>query len=188
MNDIKKTRGRPKKETGQLDSNIILNCAKKLLLEDSKIPSIRKIALVLNIDPMSIYYYYPNKNNLLESITISLMKEIYKPKDITSWEKELKLLCKSYLTLLKNHPGLLEIMLGMDSYGPSNIFLERLRTILIPLALDEKSFNSALYLLVDYLHGVAFAMQCNSTNNKLSINHIEEPLGFYILAIKESSN
>jgi hypothetical protein len=73
-------------------------------------------------------------------------------------------------------------MLGMDSKGPANVFIGRLQIILTVLDLDEKRFNSALCLLSDYLHGVAFAMQYN--NNQLTINQINEPLKLYIRAIE----
>jgi len=181
MND--KKRGRPKKDNNQLSSDIILESAKKLLLVEKKIPSIRKVALELNIDPMSIYYYFPNKNNLLEAITISLMQEIYEPNNSNNWKSELVLLSKSYLTLLSNYPGLLEIMLKMESFGPSSEFTKRLETILLPLQLDKEKFDSALCLLIDYLHGVALAIQCDS-KNQLSINQIENPLNLLIKSIQ----
>ena len=178
-----KKRGRPKKDNNQLSSDLILESAKKLLLVEKKIPSIRKIALELHIDPMSIYYYFPSKNNLLESITISLMQEIYEPNTSNNWQKELELLSKSYLTLLSKYPGLLEIMLKMESSGPSNEFTNRLETIVLPLKLDEEKFDSILCLLVDYLHGVALAIQCNS-KNKLSVKQIENPLNLLIKSIE----
>ncbi len=178
-----KKRGRPKKETIKLSSNIILDCAKEIFLEENKIPSIRKIATKLNIDPMSIYYYFPNKNALLESITVSLMEEIYEPTKNNTWKKELELLCKSYLNLLANYPGLLKTMLSMDSKSPANVFIEKLQIILSTLNLDEKNFSTALSLLADYLHGVAFAMESN-TDNQLTINEIDKPLKLYINAIE----
>ena len=178
-----KKRGRPKKDNNQLSSDLILESAKKLLLVEKKIPSIRKIALELHIDPMSIYYYFPSKNNLLESITISLMQEIYEPNTSNNWQKELELLSKSYLTLLSKYPGLLETMLKMESLGPSNEFTNRLETIVLPLKLDEEKFDSILCLLVDYLHGVALAIQCNS-KNKLSVKQIENPLNLLIKSIE----
>ncbi len=179
----KKKRGRPQKENLQLNSTLILECAKKLLLEENKIPSIRKIALKLNIDPMSIYYYFPNKNSLLEEITSSLMKNIYKPKNSNDWKNELKLLSKSYLNLLSDYPGLLEIMLQMESSEPANEFINRLRIVLSNLELNDEHFNSALCLLADYLHGVALAIQCDS-KNKLSINQIDRPLLLFVKAIE----
>jgi AcrR family transcriptional regulator len=178
-----KKRGRPKKNNNQLSSHIILESAKKLLLVEKKIPSIRKVALELNIDPMSIYYYFPNKNNLLEAITISLMQEIYEPNNSNNWKKELVLLSKSYLTLLSNYPGLLEIMLKMESFGPSSEFIKRLEIILLPLQLDKEKFDSVLCLLIDYLHGVALAIQCDS-KNELLISQIENPLSLLIKSIE----
>ena len=182
-----KKRGRPKKDNTQLNSTVILKSAKQLLLAENKIPSIRKIALELNIDPMSIYHYYPNKNSLLESITVSLMQEIYEPKKSDDWKKELELLCKSYLSLLSNYSGLLEIMLKMKSSGPAVEFTSRLQIVLSVLELNKIHFNSSLCLLVDYLHGVAFAIQCND-DKQLTNNEIDEPLKLIICVIESCKN
>lgn len=180
----KKSRGRPKKEDIQLNSCVILNCAKKLLLNENKIPSIRKIALELNIDPMSIYYYFPNKNSLLESITVSLIQEIYEPKNTNNWKIELELLSKSYLNLLINYPGLLEIMLSMDSDGPAREFSNRLKSVLFPLKLNDEHFSASMFLLIDYLHGVAFTIQCNPYSRLTILNQIDNPLRLIIKAIE----
>lgn len=180
---MKKSRGRPKKENNQLNSEIILACAKKLFVEEKKVPSIRQISSTLEVDAMSIYYYFPNKNSLLEAVAISLIKEIFIPKKSNLWQKNLELLCKSYLKLLQNYPGLLEIMLAMDSSGPANIFTKFLEEILKPLNLNNENFYSALSLLADYLHGFALAMQCNK-NSTLDIEEINKPLKLYIKAIE----
>jgi len=188
MKDTKKTRGRPKKQTSTLNAELILKSAKTLLQKEKKLPSIRKIAQELEIDPMSIYYYFPNKNSLLEAITISLMTNIYEPrKDKCLWKKELELLCQSYLKLLDDYPELLEVMLKMESVGPANVFIKYLESILNPLSLNEKDFYSALCLLADYLHGFAFSMQCDS-KNILKVEDSSEPLKLYMNAIENLSS
>lgn len=178
-----KKRGRPKGSKNKLTPSNILNRVKKLMRSEGKIPSIRKLAGVLNVDAMAIYYYFPSKGVLLEAVTISLIKDIYEPIGKDHWCNELKLLCKSYLNLLKEHPGLLETLLRMKSEGPSEVFIQRFQFALKPLNLDEDILKNAMDLLVDYLHGFALAMNCSPENEQLDIELSDGPLNFYIKAI-----
>lgn len=181
VNNIKK--GRPKGAKNKLTSSVILNRVKKLMRSEGKIPSIRKLAATLHVDAMAIYYYYPSKNKLLEAVTVSLIKDIHKPLGTDDWQNELKFLCKSYLSLLKEYPGLLEIVLKMDSVGPATIFIERFHIVLAPLNIDESVLKNALALLADYLHGFALAMNCNPEDENLNIDSANGSLDFYIKAI-----
>ncbi len=178
-----KKRGRPKGLKNKLTSSGILNRVKKLMRSEGKVPSIRKLAAALNVDAMAIYYYFSNKSELLEAVTTSLIKEIYEPMGNESWQNALILLCKSYLKLLKEHPGLLETLLTMESEGPSEIFIQRFYIALKPLNLDVTVLKNALDLVVDYLHGFALAMNCNPEDEHLNIDSIDGPLDFYIKAI-----
>ncbi len=156
-----KKRGRPSGKVTQLTAHRIVLTAKELLENDGKVPSIRKLASRLEVDPMAIYHYFINKAALLEAITASLMEEIVFPHGEEEWTVEVKALCRSYLNLLARHPGLLETMLSMPCGGPAKLFSERLGAALVPLKLNEEAFIQILDLLADYLHGVALAMQCN---------------------------
>jgi hypothetical protein len=182
-----KKRGRPKGSKNKLTPPAILNRVKKLMRSEGKIPSIRKLAAALNVDPMAIYYYFSNKNELLEAVTVSLIKEIYLPLGTDNWQEELKSLCKSYLKLLMDYPGLLEIMLTMDSEGPANIFIQRFHIALVPLKIDKTILKNALDLLADYLHGFALAMNCNPEDKSLNIDSADGPLNLYIKAISSES-
>ena len=74
----------------------------------------------------------------------------------------------------------------MDSAGPALKFIERFKAVLAPLKLNEVNETNALNLLVDYLHGYAFALNCNA-NSSLSIEMLEGPLELYCLAIERKS-
>lgn len=155
-----KKRGRPVKKQSQLCDESILETAKCLMKRDGKIPSVRSLATQLNVDPMAIYYYFKNKNALLEAITTSLVAEIYQPQKSSNWQGELKRLCVSYIELLRRYNGLLQIMLSMTSHGPAQVFTERYQTIIAPLSLHKKVEKDGLDLLADYLHGFAFSTSC----------------------------
>ena len=177
-----KKRGRPVHARDRLNAESIVLCARILLLEDGKVPSIRRVAGELNVDPMAIYHYFANKAALLEAVTVSLVEEIYQPAGNDDWQAELQQLCKSYLGLLKDHGGLLETMLSMSAAGPAQVFTERFYTALSPLQLSESELKDALDLLVDYLHGFALSMTCDSSQT-LDIDYLQRPLAFYMKSL-----
>lgn len=179
-----KKRGRPRGSGNQLSSEAIMEIAKDLMKQEGKIPSIRKLASNLNVDAMAIYYYFENKAKLLEAITTSIVADIYQPNASDHWKTELQALCGSYLKLLVDYPGLLETLLTMKSEGPAEVFTERFMTVIKPLGLSEESSNNALHLLVDYLHGFALAMSCNSNRDELDIGWMEGSINLYCKALE----
>ena len=153
-------RGRPTKGQPALNANSILVCAKSLLKEQGKPPSIRKLAEALGVDAMAIYHYYDNKNALLEAIATSLMDDICVDEDSGSWQQNIRALSYRYLKLLEENSGLLDIFFAMETEGPAEIFTRYFQEILQTLNLPEQVVKDALDLLADYLHGFAFAMSC----------------------------
>ncbi|WP_026958827.1 TetR/AcrR family transcriptional regulator [Aliagarivorans taiwanensis] len=190
MNVNVKKRGRPSREGTALKPEKIIDTAKQLMVEQGKIPSIRQLATALQVDAMAIYHYFKSKAVLLEAVTTSLISDIYQPvvsvengaEVATEWQTELRQLCLSYLNLLEQYPGLLETLLSMESEGPAEVFAQRFSIIVEPLELDPQVVESALALLVDYLHGFALAMNCNRDRDALNSQMIEGPLGLYCKA------
>lgn len=180
-----KKRGRPGADKLQLTAEVITVRAKELLLEDGKIPSIRKIAGTLDVDAMAIYHYFANKQALLAAVTVSLVREIYQPVDNGDWQEELQRLCLSYVQLLKAYPGLLETLLTMSEEGPAEVFAQRFRLALMPLQLSDTDIKNALDLLADYLHGFALALNCNP-DGTLEADMMEGPIQLYMKALAAS--
>ncbi|MGF1739471.1 TetR/AcrR family transcriptional regulator [Vibrio profundum] len=171
-----KKRGRPVGNRSQLSAESILESTKCLMKNDGKVPSIRSLAMQLNVDPMAIYHYFKNKNALLEAITTSLMSEIYMPQESEDWQGELKCLCISYIELLREYNGLLETMLSMKSHGPAQVFAARYKTIVAPITLHEKVEKDGLDLLTDYLHGFAFSISCCHDMSLIKNEMMDGPL------------
>lgn len=176
-------RGRPKVGDRQLSAEGILSVAKVMMREDGKIPSIRALAKQLGADAMAIYYYFKNKNELLEAITVSLMQDIVEPSEQLDWKENIYRLSVSYLKILNDHPGLLETLLTMKSLGPVEVFSQRFEASIEPLNLSESQINTARDLLVDYLHGYALALNCNPDRTELTAEMIEKPMELYYLAL-----
>ncbi len=171
-----KKRGRPAGKQSQLNAENILETAKCLMKMNGKVPSVRLLATELNVDPMAIYYYFKNKNALLEALTTSLVTDIYQPQKNSEWQAELKRLCVSYIQLLREYSGLLQTMLSMTSHGPAHVFTERYQVIVAPLALNKKVEKDGLDLLADYLHGFAFSTSCCSDASLIKLEMMDGPI------------
>ncbi|MBM7341764.1 TetR/AcrR family transcriptional regulator [Pantoea coffeiphila] len=181
-----KKRGRPVGKLTQLTADGILETAKCLMKENGKIPSIRALATRLNVDPMAIYHYFENKNSLLEALTTSLVVGIYLPQARSDWQNELKHLCESYIEILREYSGLLETMLSMTSHGPAQIFTERYKIIVSPLALPKQTEKDGLDLLADYLHGFALSISCNPDESRIKTEMMNGPLALICHALESS--
>lgn len=184
---VKKKRGRPKSGAVHLDRDAILGCSKQLLRETGKVPSIRRIAGQLGVDPMAIYHYFDNKAALFEAVAVSLMEGVCAPIDDGDWRGELKGLCCSYLLLHEQYAGLLEVMLSMEGGGPADVFGRRFRRILVPLGLSEGILSDAVDLIVDYLHGFALAMYCNRERGELDIKAADRPLALLVRSLEREA-
>ncbi|WP_117233004.1 TetR/AcrR family transcriptional regulator [Vibrio maerlii] len=186
-----KKRGRPTADKPALSMEKILEQAKMLMQREGKIPSIRRLASSLEVDAMAIYYYFTNKAELLESITVSLVEDIYEPYtqiQRSSWRLELQRLCESYLGLLQQYPGLLETLLSMESLGPAQIFTQRFEQVISPLALSQQDKDNAISLLADYLHGYALALNCQKAGATLTLEHLKGPLELYCTGLEVKSD
>lgn len=189
MSVKQKKRGRPGRDSDRLNRETIVSAAKQWLLQENKKLSIRALANHLEVDPMAIYHYFANKAALLESITVSIMRDVYMPGSGDNWKKEVTQLCGSYLTLLRDHPGLLETLLSMGETveAPANVFRERFYLAIAPLGLRDEHKKAALDLLVDYLHGFALALQCTANKSNLELSAMEESLALYLRALQREA-
>lgn len=177
-----KKRGRPDKYQDSLSKEVIITAAKCLMENNKSIPSVRALARDLNVDTMAIYYYFKNKDQLLEAITTSLIIDLYHPGADKNWQDELRLLCKSYLSTLAKYDGLLTTLLSMQSESPAMVFVGRFKQITKILALDAETETPFLNLLVDYIHGFSLAMSCDSSST-LTIDDIDPQMTLIFKAV-----
>lgn len=177
-----KKRGRPSRGGNKLTREAIVTGAREWMLRENRKLSIRALASHLEVDPMAIYHYFANKTSLLEAITVSIMQGIYMPDRNEDWQIELKQLCRSYLTLLRDHPGLLETLLSMGEAveGPASVFRDRFEMTLSALDIEKSRKVAALELIVDYLHGFALAIHCAADKSALDISAMEGPMELYL--------
>jgi len=178
-----KKRGRPFNKERHLNEELIIYMAKALMREQGGIPSIRGLARALNVDAMAIYHYFDNKNSLLNAILTSLMDSLYFPQKQLYWQQSLLLLSESYLNLLKNYSGLLETLIAMPSDCPMTVFTEHFNKIVAPLNLPPEQQNSALLLLLNFLHGQALSSHLESSQEQRE-KSLHEVLTLYYKVIE----
>ncbi|MEJ6472717.1 helix-turn-helix domain-containing protein [Pseudoalteromonas piscicida] len=184
MSVKEKRRGRPLADSETLSQVRIITTAKLLMKESKKVPSIRALASNLDVDAMAIYHYFKNKQALLEALTCSLVDEIYEPSCDEPWQIELQKLSVSYLQLLDDYPGLLTVLLSIDSVGPAQVFQTRFEEVTQTLKLQGQAQQDAICLLVDYLHGVALAMECNPDREALNVSMTSGAIALICKAIE----
>ncbi|MEM6530496.1 MAG: TetR/AcrR family transcriptional regulator [Chloroflexota bacterium] len=186
MNVNDRKRGRPPEGSERLSAETIVAAAKDQMLQQGQKLSMRGLARQLNVDTMAIYYYFENKNTLLGAVAVNIMEDIYMPDGSGQWEDELEKLSVSYVSLLRDHPGLLETLLSMAGAGMGHVAVFRARfTVAVSnLDMDEETQEAALDLLVDYLHGFALAIHASTDANQVSISQMAGPFQLYIRALR----
>ncbi|MCW8346918.1 TetR/AcrR family transcriptional regulator [Vibrio sp. ZSDZ65] len=178
-----KKRGRPSKSGSGLSQKMIVDAAKALMQQQGSVPSIRKLAAELGVDAMAIYYYFSNKEELLEAVAISLVEGIYQPAGLAPWQEELTELGWSYLTLLSDYPGLLETLLKMRSNGPAEVFTTRFEQVISDIGLVDETQRHAVNLFADYLHGFAFSMQFTTIEHEEKKAIYDGSISLYLHAL-----
>lgn len=139
--------------------------------------SMRGIARTLQVDPMALYHYYANKEELLAAVAAVLVDTIYQPPAQGNWRRELRALAISYLETLMKYPGLLETVVGLggQAKGPAEVFRARFAAASASLALSSAQQENAISTLVDYIHGFALAAGHDS-KGALRAGNAEGPL------------
>lgn len=154
--------------------------------EARKVPSIRQLATALDVDPMAIYHYFLNKREMLAAVAASILETIYQPKHGTSWKRELSKLAVSYVEVLREYPGLLETMLSTPTVAPVQVFSDRFDTAISSLNIDDRTRTDTLNLMVDYLHGFAFAANClGEQTHLLKTKDVAKPMRLLFLALEQ---
>lgn len=94
------------KKRGKLSPRGVVKRALAMLDEAGEVGfSMRKLASALNVDPMAIYYHFPNKSELLHAVMQEMMARCEIPELNGVWQKDIEDLCNSLRRLAKAHPG-----------------------------------------------------------------------------------
>lgn len=96
--------------------------------------TIRKLATVLGVTPMALYWHFRSKDELLDGLAERVWAEIDVNVDgAAEWPEQLRSLLESLLRVLRAHPAAAQLLLQSEKQSPSalratEVTLELLRT------------------------------------------------------------
>lgn len=137
----------------QISRNKILEAALTLLDSEGEAFSMRRLGKALNVDAKAIYYYYPNKDSLLNATLKHALQELQRS-DVTSptWQGELTALAHAYANLAAAHPNIVPLMLRLDGTMPAAFdLMEPVVAILARTSLPERYILHVVELFVSFL-------------------------------------
>ena len=85
--------------------------------------SMRKLADELGVAAMSLYYYVPNKERLLDGMVDIVFSEIEPPSTDDDWKTAMRKRAISTREVLGRHPWAVGEMEGRTDHGPANLRL-----------------------------------------------------------------
>lgn len=113
--------------------------------------SLRRLAEILRVTPMSLYWHVRDKAELLELVGQAVMAEIEIPPARGDWREQLRDVHRSMMTGFLRHPNTAEVLIGRARYGAGGLALfERILSILLGAGFSpETAFDAyqSLYLL-----------------------------------------
>ena len=85
--------------------------------------TMRKLADELGAGAMSLYYYVPNKDQLLDGMVDIVFGEIELPSMDVDWKAAMRTRALSTREALRRHPWAVGLMEGRTTHGPANLRL-----------------------------------------------------------------
>lgn len=119
--------------------------------------SMRRLAATLEVDPMALYYYIPNKEALLRGVYDLVLEELALKQDKTKpWQARLKTLAHNVRTLALRHPKLFPHLMISETVTEQEFeILEELYGLLDSAGLSPDSIAHASCALFTFITGFA---------------------------------
>ena len=83
--------------------------------------TIRKLATALNVKPMTIYHYVPNKGSIIDGMVDEVFNEIDLPPVNTDWKIAIRKRSTSARAVLGKHPWAVPLMESRRTPGPATL-------------------------------------------------------------------
>jgi AcrR family transcriptional regulator len=82
--------------------------------------TIRRLATVLGVTPMALYWHFRNKEELIAGVADRIWSEVRSDVDPdANWTNQLRSLLESLISVLRAHPSASQLLLGADKLGPA---------------------------------------------------------------------
>ncbi len=82
--------------------------------------SIRKVAAVIGVDPMTVLHHFGSKDELLRAIADHGLRSVEMPAATQDWRGDLKAVGKAYRTLAHHHPRVFPLHFRYNATGPAD--------------------------------------------------------------------
>ena len=114
--------------------------------------SLRKLAARLDVDPMTVYWYVKDKDDLLDGVVALVFQDVGRP-DSGSWWERVAATVREHRRVLREHPAVLDVLLArpvraVDAWSAG----EQVLTALEP-RLGTQEAARWLRLLAAYVNG-----------------------------------
>lgn len=148
--------------SSRLRPDLIVDAASTLLEAEGKL-TMRTLAQRLQVDPMAVYHYFPNKEALVQAVAsrrygrLDAVAAGFSPEE--DWQARTAALATAYLELACSAPVLVRTLASgaADSGAPARHFAEAFARATEGLELKDGRFDNAMHALVDFIHGYALA-------------------------------
>lgn len=152
----------PERSRQRLEPTRILVAAAKLVESSGADFSMRELARALDVDPMAVYHYFPNKTALLQALAdhhFSKLGGLEMPKRTKTPRARLRFISQAYVELAAAAP-MLTVVMARDPgvrAGVAGHFAGLFTTAVEGLGLSDAQAAIACAVLADYLNGFAMA-------------------------------
>ena len=83
--------------------------------------TIRKLAVALDVKPMTIYHHVPSKDDIIDGMVETVFAEIDVPPPDLDWKSAMRARCLSARAVLGRHPWAAPLMESRTQPGPANL-------------------------------------------------------------------
>ncbi len=170
--------GRPRQEA--LSREKILEAALSLIdAHGVEAFSMRRLAAALEVDPMAIYHYLPNKEAILRGLIELIFANLHvPPTENASWEETVRACAHAYYDAVRAHPQLIIYVVGdvdLVMHAALSANNEQLYAALFNAGLDARQVFYAVSLIIDYLHGCLLGESAMQNSDPTSmLQHFEQ--------------
>ncbi len=118
--------------------------------------STRKLGARLGCEAMAIYWYYPNKDALLDAVVDELMSRIDVAPKATDWVEALREIARAYRGLARKHPNAFPLIATRRFTTESTYaFLDRLFELAHHQGVDDRTTARFFRAVSAYCSGIA---------------------------------
>jgi AcrR family transcriptional regulator len=139
--------------------------------------TIRSLAAELGVKPMSVYYYFANKSEILDGIVDVVFSEIDLPTSDGDWQSVIRHRAISARRVLARHPWVIVLLESRKTPGPATLRHHDAMIGTLRLAGFSVEMTAHAYALLDsYVYGFAVQEAALPFDGKDSVADVAEPM------------